>query len=136
MKAVLFLTFLCVCFGALKSQEWVQGQWVTQTLSYFGTPSASVTIGYTLDNQEDMTKWYPDGDGYTDEVKGWEDEERLYLLFTVTHTEALPLAADEVVHCLACLNVDENSELRDGDSGFAACYKTSTGNLIDATGKY
>ena len=28
------------------------------------------------------------------------------------------------------MNVDENSELRDGDTGFAACYNTHKGGLF------
>jgi len=79
--------------------------------------------------------WYPDGDGF-DEIKAWEKEERLNIRFDITHTESLPAPADEVVHCLACLNVDENSEPADGDEGFAACYKTTTGDSKDANGKY
>ena len=31
------------------------------------------------------------------------------------------------------MNVDENSELRDGDKGFAACYNTDKGNFFDTT---
>lgn len=31
------------------------------------------------------------------------------------------------------MNVDENSELRDGDTGFAACYNTEKGNFFDTT---
>jgi len=53
-----------------------------------------------------VTKWYTDGDGFTDEIKGWEDEKRLYLSFSVNHDDGvMPLAADEVVRCFACLNV-------------------------------
>jgi len=46
--------------------------------------------------------------------------------FKVKHSEELP--TDDVTHCIACLNVDEDSELRNGDKGFAACYKTYTGD--------
>ena len=30
-----------------------------------------------------------------------------------------------------CMNVEEDGELREGDMGFAACYKTQEGNFID-----
>ena len=30
-----------------------------------------------------------------------------------------------------CMNVREDGELRKGDEGFAACYKTQEGNFID-----
>lgn len=46
--------------------------------------------------------------------------------FRVKHSEDLP--TDDVTHCISCLNVDEDSELRNGDKGFAACYKTYTGD--------
>lgn len=67
-------------------------------------------ITYTHDTLEDVTKWYPDADGFTDEVKGWEDEKRLVLYFEVYHAEnVIPASTEEVVRCLACLNVDQDS---------------------------
>lgn len=56
---------------------------------------------------------------------------QLYLEFDIiTNVDANPglTGANEVTRCLVCMNVDENSELRSGDKGFAACYKTETGS--------
>lgn len=94
----------------MKSQEWIQGEDYTEFISYYsGSSSVTVTLKYTHDTPEDVTRWYTDGDGYTEEIKNWEDEERLILQFFVTHSETKPADIDEVVHCLACLNVNENS---------------------------
>ena len=30
-----------------------------------------------------------------------------------------------------CMNVDQDGELREGDEGFAACYKTQDGNFVN-----
>lgn len=81
----------------------------------------------------DITKWYDDGAGMDSSVESWEDEERLVLGFTVVTETDPTLEADDYIRCLACLNVDENSELRDGDKGFAACYYVYDGDLTDFT---
>lgn len=58
---------------------------------------------------------------------------QLYLQFEVSYgvTVNPKTGADAQVRCLVCMNVDENSELRDGDTGFAACYNTGEGNFVD-----
>ena len=37
----------------------------------------------------------------------------------------------DMVRCLVCMNVDEDSELSNGDRGFGACYKTITGSFFN-----
>ncbi len=44
-----------------------------------------------------------------------------------------PLEADDFIRCLACINTDENGDLRNGDKGFAACWKIWEGDLVDGT---
>ena len=36
-----------------------------------------------------------------------------------------------MVRCVVCMNVEEDSELRNGDTGFGACYKTITGSFFN-----
>lgn len=61
---------------------------------------------------------------------------QLYLEFDIlTGVASNPLSgADEEIRCLVCMNVDEDSELRNGDKGFAACYKTETGSYFNLAG--
>ena len=69
-----------------------------------------------------MTVWYEDGQGFESDISSWEDENRILIELAISHFYTLPV--DEVVNCVACIDTDENSELRDGDTGFAACYYT------------
>lgn len=62
----------------------------------------------------DSTIWKDnDNNGFeSDDLSSWEDEQRLVLKFELNHGETYPaLEADQVVRCLACLNVDQDSEL-------------------------
>jgi len=45
--------------------------------------------------------------GYEEDFSTWEDEQRLTLDFSIYHNEDKPDdKIDEIVRCLACLNVD------------------------------
>jgi len=59
----------------------------------------------------------------------------LTLGVSVAHGETKPAEATQEIRCVACLSVDEDSVLRDGDKGFAACYYTTKGNFLDANSK-
>lgn len=62
---------------------------------------------------------------------------QLYLEFDIiTNIDANPAltGSNEEIRCLVCMNVDEDSELRSGDKGFAACYKTETGSYWNSAG--
>lgn len=90
---------------------------------------------YRTDVLQDWTDWYLEGQGYESGYETWEDEEKLTLGIEIEHNEAKPAEASQEIRCIACLNVDENSEIRDGDKGFAACYYTTTGNFYDSSNK-
>lgn len=55
--------------------------------------------------------------------------EQLYLEFDIEHE--IGVQTDDFVRCLVCMSVDENSELRNGDKGFGACYKSVTGSYFN-----
>lgn len=95
----------------------------------------SVTIMYTANNLMDSTYWMQDGQGFEKDYDTWLDDPRLVLSFAV-QLPANPSPTLDEIRCLACLNVDENSELVDGDKGFAACYYDDKGNWIDTNGDY
>lgn len=65
-----------------------------------------------------------------------EEMNQLYLEFDIFHDidDDFGVEADDedAVRCLVCMNVDEDSELRKGDTGFGACYKTITGSFFNA----
>lgn len=65
----------------------------------------------------------------------------LYLQFEIYYNEDINDVdiTDEdnnQIRCLVCMNVDENSELRDGDKGFAACYRPFTGSFWSSSDSF
>jgi len=85
----------------------------------------------------DITQWKATGNGFASDLSTWKDEQRLRLYFQITHNEALATLLADHTRCFSCLNVDENGELRDGDKGFAACWKGYEGSWYDTlTSKY
>jgi len=85
----------------------------------------------------DITQWKATGNGFASDLSTWKDEQRLRLYFEITHNEALATLLADHTRCFSCLNVDENGELRDGDKGFAACWKGYEGSWYDTvTSKY
>ena len=93
-------------------------------------------MGYTTDELKDWTFWYRDGQGFDKEFSSWEDDQRLGLAFNIIDGGSIKTAADDYTRCLACLNVDENSEVWNGDTGFAACWKAYAGNVFDDNGEF
>ena len=139
MKVIILTLLACLALSDFVSEEWTGGQTLSYDLCNFEDMSGcdlSVTITYRADNEMDVTKWYEDGSGTEKKIEKWEDEERLTLKFDLSSIDSDPLEADDYIRCLACLNVDENSDLRDGDTGFAACWKVWDGNLFDTNGEY
>lgn len=95
----------------------------------------SISLKYRTNVLIDTTQWLIEGQGFEKGFDKWEDEERLTLALTISHNDlvSLPAEASQEIRCVACLDVDEDSVLRDGDKGFAACYYTTKGNYYDAT---
>lgn len=99
-------------------------------------------MSYTTKYLFDYTSWYDPADSnynYYDDA-GWEydfdkfyDDEmnQLYLEFSIDHGIGAEANNEDRVRCLVCMNVDEDSELRNGDKGFGACYKVITGSYSD-----
>lgn len=100
---------------------------------------------FTTDHLVDYTYWTTEENGgFEKNFDSFYDDEmtNLYLQFEVYFNNDInddttnpPAAAwsDEAnaVRCLVCMNVDENSELRAGDKGFAACYRPFTGSFFE-----
>ena len=117
-------------------------------LNYQSNGNVDILIRYTTQYLKDYSTWHDLTVDPTDNRfdVGWEsdfdtfyDDEmnQLYLEFDIfTNIDANPAltGSDEVTRCLVCMNVDEDSELRSGDKGFAACYKTETGSYFNAAG--
>jgi len=88
-----------------------------------------------------VTEWcVEDNCGWESAFDSWYEGEmkNLYLQFEVSGASsdlanqdwAADYTLDAEERCLVCMNVDENSELRDGDTGFAVCYNTAEGNML------
>lgn len=99
---------------------------------------------FTTNHLVDYTFWTLDGaenDGYEKSFDSFYDDElnNLYLQFEINWDDDINNEAywtDEdasATRCLVCMNVDENSELRNGDKGFAACYKPFEGSFWETT---
>ena len=112
-----------------------------QNLNYRYEGTIDVDILYTTNHLATWTDWCDD------ENCGWESSfdsfyegemKNLYLQFEIPGLDwSTPYNADadddDENRCLVCMNVDENSELRDGDEGFAVCYNTKKGNFFPYT---
>ena len=72
-----------------------------------------------------MTEYYDPADGnfetHFDEFYE-KEENKLFLQFEIQDVDNWS-NTDDRVKCLVCMNVDQDSELRNGDKGFAACNK-------------
>lgn len=77
--------------------------------------------------ENDLCDWEKSFDSFYDDKL-----ENLYLQFEVSNLATVDglVTTEAEERCLVCMNVDENSELRDGDTGFAACYNTHKGGLF------
>lgn len=90
-------------------------------LSYRGEGTVDVGIMYTNNKLRDVTDWCDDDNcgwesGFESYYEG--ENKNLFLQFEIGGTVNPTNTADETdgeVRCLVCMNVDENSELRDGD---------------------
>lgn len=104
-----------------------------------GDGALNVKIGYSTNHLYTATEWCTnDNCDWEKKFDSFYDDKlnNLYLQFEVSGLAAVAeaTALDAEDRCLVCMNVDENSELRDGDTGFAACYNTHKGGLFVTTG--
>lgn len=106
-----------------------------QSLNYLdGT--IDVGILYTTNHLRTETDWNADGkenNGWEKSFDSWYEDEvdQLFLQFEIYDVVNVNpfVDANKQTRCLVCMNVDENSELRDGDTGFAVCYDNQVGNV-------
>ena len=151
MKSLIFLSIVLLIFGQRIENSYIRPQAVTADLAYGGArnefnfgplrnlqldplPPFGIVMHYTTDSLHDETDWVFPGQEFEAGFDTWEGEDRLVLNFEITHLNGIfgYLETDEdEVRCLVCLNVDENSEVRNGDKGFAACYNYIAGNFKD-----
>ena len=140
MKIILSILLLGAAYGAAVAHTYTQGlspyDWSYGSLNYRDEGTVNVNILYTTNFLGTWTDWNLDGnenDGWENSFDSWYDSEinQLFLQFEIpsvsndgTHTDGV----NKEIRCLVCMNVDENSELRDGDTGFAACYDNEVGN--------
>ncbi len=145
MKIILVLLFIGIVFSANKEHSYTMGQTPYYSMSgdylplnYRDEGTIDVNIMYTSDKLASITEWC------VDDNCGWEsgfdsfydgENNNLYLQFEIPDLAwSTPWNADaddgDENRCLVCMNVDENSELRDGDTGFAVCYNTKKGNFF------
>jgi hypothetical protein len=147
MKIILAVLVACALAANVETSytmglPWMEADYAD--IDYKDEGQLDIGFLFTTDHLVDYTAWT------TDENGGWEknldsfyDDEmtNLYLQFEIYHNNAInddttnaPASAwsDEAnaVRCLVCMNVDENSELRAGDKGFAACYRPFTGSFF------
>jgi len=107
-------------------------------LNYRGEGTVDVGILYTTNHLGTLTDWNIAGDannGWTSAFDSWYESEtdQLFLQFEIDYDTNIndPGYAKyrKEERCLVCMNVDENSELRNGDTGFAVCYNNEDGNV-------
>lgn len=74
----------------------------------YDSDSLDLTMYFPSGIPLDQTIWKEtDLNGYEEDFSTWEDEQRLTLDFSIYHNEDKPDdKIDEIVRCLACLNVD------------------------------
>lgn len=138
MKIILSILLLGTAFGASVAHTYTMGQspydWDYLPLNYRGEGTVEVNMLYTTNFLGTWTDWNTDGDandGWANSFDSWYESEvnQLYLQFEIPGTdEDYTPDVNKEIRCLVCMNVDENSELRDGDTGFAVCYDNEVGN--------
>lgn len=140
MKVIILTLLVCLTLTAYTSEDWTGAYQLFTSLCDFEAMDGcaiQVNIMYSTDLWTDTTMWFDEDAGLDKKLEKWEDEERLTLLFTISGEEddtlVAPTDADDYIRCLACLNVDENGDLRNGDKGFAACWKIYEGDLTEET---
>lgn len=96
--------------------------WILYTTKYLKT----ITEYFDSTSSNEYSNYEKEFDSFYD-----DEENKLYLQFSIQVSDedadfnnfSSESEFDDRVRCLVCMNVDENSELWNGDKGFAACYK-------------
>ena len=103
---------------------------IYQPLNYRGEGDIDIAILYTTNKLQTLTEYFePTSDNwYSNYEKDFDsfyddEENKLYLQFEIYVGGNTWDENQDNTKCLVCMNVNENSELKDGDTGFAACYK-------------
>jgi len=152
MKIIVCLLFIGAVFSAKTAHTYTKGlapvwsKWIDplgppstpayQKLNYRGEGDLQVNILSTTSHLATYTEWCDNANcGWESSFDSFYEGENmnLYLQFEIPSVPSTNFDGDlttQKERCLVCMNVDENSELRDGDTGFAVCYKTKTGNFF------
>lgn len=138
MRIILSILLIGAAFAATVGHTYTMGQvpydWDYGPLNYRGEGTVDVNILYTTNHLGTWTDWDADGDensGWENTFDSWYENEmdQVVLQFEIPSVSNDHTADDNrEIRCLVCMNVDENSELRDGDTGFAVCYDNEEGN--------
>lgn len=116
---------------------WQDGDY--ENLNYRSDGDLDVGLLFTTDHLATITDWYDDlpYSGFENSFDSFYENgmNNLYLQFEIYWNDDINdiynlQDENNEIRCLVCMNVGEDSELKEGDKGFGACYRPFEGNFF------